>query len=62
MGSIGLFLAPWTLGFNPKAEIIAALVWVRMPNLPLHLWGKSTLANIDNKLQCYLVSVDPKGG
>ena len=37
MGSRGLFLAPWTLGFNLEAEITAAPVWVRLPHLPLHL-------------------------
>ena len=37
MGLRGLFFAPWTLGFNPEAEITTAPVWVRLPNLPLHL-------------------------
>ena len=62
MGSRGLFLAPWSLGFNPEAEITAAPVWVRLPNLPLHLWGKSTLIDIGNKLGCYLDTAEPKGG
>jgi hypothetical protein len=43
MGARGLFLAPWTLDFNPGAEITAAPVWVRLPHLPLHLWGKRSL-------------------
>jgi hypothetical protein len=30
MGSRGLFLAPWTLDFNPEVEITAAPVWVRL--------------------------------
>ena len=51
-----MFLAPWTLGFNPEAEITAAPEWVRLPNLPLHLWGKSTQGDIDNKLGYYLDS------
>jgi len=46
MGSKGLFLAPWTLDFNPEAEITAAPVWVRLPHLPLHLWGISSLEDI----------------
>jgi len=62
MGSRGLFLAPWSLGFNPEAEITAAPVWVRLPNLPLHLWGKSTLIDIANKLGRYLDTAKPKGG
>jgi len=62
MGSRGLFLAPWTLDFNPGAEITAAPVWVRLPHLPLHLWGKSSLKDIGNKLGRFLDSVEPKGG
>ena len=61
MGSRGLFLAPWSLDFNPKAEITAAPVWVRLPHLPLHLWGKSSLADIGNKLGRFLDSAEPKG-
>ena len=62
MGSIGLFLAPWTLGFNPEANTIATQVWKILPHLPLHLWGKISLADIGNKLGCYLDNVDLKGG
>jgi len=61
MGSRGLFLAPWTLDFNPEAEITAAPVWVRLPHLPLHLWGKSSLEDIGNKLGRFLDSTEPKG-
>jgi len=61
MGSRGLFLAPWTLDFNPEAEITAAPVWVRLPHLPLHLWGKSSLKDIGNKLGRFLESTEPKG-
>jgi hypothetical protein len=61
MGSRGLFLAPWTLDFNPRAKITAAPVWVRLPHLPLHLWGKRSLKDIGNKLGHYLDSVVPKG-
>jgi hypothetical protein len=60
MGSRGLFLAPWTLDFNPGAEITAAPVWVRLPHLPLHLWGRSTLEDIGNTLGRFLDSVKPK--
>ena len=61
MGSRGLFLSPWNLGFNLEADITAPPVWVRLPNLPLHLWGESTLADIGNKLGRYLDSAEPKG-
>jgi hypothetical protein len=61
MGSRGLFLAPWTLEFNPGAEITATSVWVRLPHLPLHLQGKNSLEDIGNKLGCFLDSVEPKG-
>jgi hypothetical protein len=60
MGSRGLFLAPWTLDFNPGVEITAAPVWVRLPHLPLHLWGRSTLEGIGNKLGRFLDNAKPK--
>jgi hypothetical protein len=61
MGARGLFLAPWTLDFNPRAEITAAPIWVRLPHLPLHLWGRRSLEDIGNKLGRFLDSVAPKG-
>lgn len=61
MGSRGLLLAPWTLDFNPEAEITVAPVWVRLPHLPLHIWGKSSLEDIGNKLGRFLDSTEPKG-
>jgi hypothetical protein len=61
MGSRGLFLAPWTLDFNPGDEITAAPVWVRLPHLPIHLCGISSLEDIGKKLGHFLDSVAPKG-
>lgn len=61
MGSRGLFLAPWTIDFNPEDEITAAPIWVRLPHLPLHLWEPSTLEDIGNKLGRFLDSAEPKG-
>jgi hypothetical protein len=61
MGSRGLFLAPWTLDFNPGDEITAAPVWVRLPHLPLHLWGIRSLEDIGNKLGRFLDRAEPKG-
>ena len=50
MGSRGLFLAPWTLEFNPRAEISAAPIWVRLPHLPLHIWGKALWRTLEIRL------------
>jgi hypothetical protein len=61
MGSRGLFLAPWTLDFNPETEITAGPVWVRLPHLPLHLWGPGSLEDIGNKLGRFLDSAELKG-
>jgi hypothetical protein len=61
MGVRGLFLAPWTLDFNPGAEITAAPIWVRLPHLPLHLWGISSLEDIGNKLGRFLDRAEPRG-
>jgi hypothetical protein len=61
MGSRGLFLAPWTLDFNPGAEITEAPIWVRLPHLPIHLWGKRSLEDIGNKLGRFLDNAAPKG-
>jgi hypothetical protein len=60
MGARGLFLAPWTLDFNPGDEITAVPVWVRLPHLPLHLWGRISLKDIDNKLGRFLDNMAPK--
>ena len=61
MGSRGLFLVPWTLDLNPGAEITTTPVWVRLPHLPLHLWGISSLEDIGNKLGRFLDRAEPKG-
>ncbi|KAH9316960.1 hypothetical protein KI387_018729, partial [Taxus chinensis] len=38
-GHTGLFITPWFLDFNPNTYLVTkTLVWVRLPNLPLHLW------------------------
>ena len=61
MGSRGMFLAPWTLDFNPGAEITAAPIWVRLSHLPLHLWGIRSLEDIGNKLGRFLDKAEQKG-
>jgi hypothetical protein len=50
-GSSGLCMKPWSPSFDPsKDSLSSALVWVRLPNLPLHFWGLSSLWAIDNAL------------
>ena len=46
-GSSGLFMQPWNPNFNPSTTFIStAPVWVRLPNLPLHLWNDPSLRSI----------------
>ena len=38
-GTAGLFLTPWFPNFDPSTTVITKLpIWVRLPNLPTHLW------------------------
>jgi len=47
----GLFLRPWYPSFDPSTAVItSAPVWVRLPNLPLHLWNLSSLEAIGNAI------------
>eukprot|EP00253_Pinus_taeda_P017607 PITA_17607 len=44
-------MKPWNPSFNPSTTIITlAPVWVRFPNLPLHLWNFSLLKAIGNAI------------
>jgi hypothetical protein len=61
MGFRGMYLSPWTLDFNQEQEIIAALVWVRLPHLQLSFWDNNTLRAIRNKLDWFIDRVEPKG-
>ena len=37
----------WSAGFDFKAEILRVIpVWIRLPSLPLHLWGVEALSKI----------------
>lgn len=49
MGSKGLYLAPWSLDFNPGQEIASVPVWVKLPHLPLIFWDDDNLRDIGNK-------------
>jgi hypothetical protein len=50
MDTRGMFLAPWSLDFNPEDGITTTLVWVRLPFLPLIFWEENYLRDIENKL------------
>jgi hypothetical protein len=44
-------MKPWSPSFDPsKDSLSSAPVWVRLPNLPLHLWDLSSLRSIGNVL------------
>jgi hypothetical protein len=50
-GRSGLFVQLWTPSFDPSsASIPTAPVWVRLPSLPIHFWGDSSLNHIRNAL------------
>jgi hypothetical protein len=50
MDTRGMFLAPWSLDFNPEDGITTTLVWVRLSFLPLIFWEENYLRDIENKL------------
>lgn len=50
-GSAGLFLTPWFPDFDPATTVITKLpIWVRLPNLPAHLWHFVVFQGIGNAL------------
>jgi hypothetical protein len=50
-GNLGLFMKPWSPSFNPAFDTLSlAPVLVRLPNLPLHLWGLPSLEAIGSAL------------
>jgi len=61
MGTQGLYLNRWTPNFDPASEIPKdVLVWVRLPNLPIHCWNTSSLQAIGNGLGRYIDRAEPK--
>lgn len=55
-GSAGLFLTPWFPDFDPSTAVITKIpIWVRLPNLPAHLWHISVFLAIADTLGRYLV-------
>lgn len=60
--SVGLFLTPWFPDFDPSSATITKLpIWVRLPNLPAHLWHFAVFEGIRNKLGRHL-AIDTSRG
>jgi hypothetical protein len=62
MGPQGLYLNHWTPDFDLEVDVPKmVLVWVRLPNLPIHCWNTSSLQTIGNKIGRLIDKADPKG-
>jgi len=60
--SAGLFLTPWFPDFDPSTATITKLpIWVRLPNLPAHLWHFAVFEGIGNKLGRHLATDTSRG-
>jgi hypothetical protein len=61
MGPQGLYLKRWHPSFDLESEVPKeVLVWVRLPNLPIHYWNSSSLQAIGNGLGNYIDKAYPK--
>lgn len=46
-----MFLREWTSGFSLKDDMLRAVpIWIKLPRLPLHLWGAKNLGKIGSAL------------
>ncbi|CAK8563193.1 unnamed protein product [Lathyrus sativus] len=46
-----MLLREWQPGFNLKNDMLRALpIWIKLPNLPLHLWGEKSLSKIGSAI------------
>lgn len=55
MGTARLFLTPWFPGFDPATVVITRTpVWIRLPNLPTHLWHTVVYRAIGNTLGSFI--------
>lgn len=46
-----MLLREWTSEFNLKEDMVRAIpIWVKLPQLPLHLWGAKSLGKIGSAL------------
>lgn len=56
MGTAGLFLTPWFLDFDPATAVITKTpVWIRLSNLPAHLWHGVVFKAIGNTLGSFIM-------
>lgn len=56
MGTAGLFLTPWFPDFDPAIAVITRTpVWIRLPNLPTHLWHTRVYRAIGNTLGSFIM-------
>ena len=54
-GSTGLFITPWFPEFDANTMVVSKMpVWVRLHNLPIHLWNDQVLAGIGNTIGRYI--------
>lgn len=46
-----MFVKEWVTGFNLKDDMLRTLlIWVKLPSLPLHLWGSKILGKIGSAI------------
>lgn len=46
-----MFLRKWVSGFCLKVDMLRTLpIWIKLPQLPLHLWGATSLGKIGSAL------------
>lgn len=56
MGTAGLFLTPWFPDFDPATAVITKTpIWMRLPNLPAHLWHTVVYRAIGNTLGSFIM-------
>ncbi|CAK8535210.1 unnamed protein product [Lathyrus sativus] len=52
-----MILKEWQTGFNLKKDLLRTLrIWVKLPQLPLHLWGAKSLSKIGSSIGKPLVT------
>lgn len=55
--NVPLLLHEWKPGFNLKRDMLKNLpLWVKLPHLPLHLWGSKSLSKIGSAIGIPLVT------
>jgi len=61
MGPQVLYLNKWMSDFDPIADVPSSvLVWVRLPNLPVHCWNWDSPKHIGNSLGKFIDRADKK--